>query len=79
MVGRRPSQQTQDIEQMLSQCWASVYDVAPTLTQHWFSVSCFLGCRCPPGFLDVSFSGDDPCCGSTHPWQIESSDPLSRC
>ena len=25
---------------MLGQCWPAVYDVGPTLTHHWFNVSC---------------------------------------
>ena len=29
------SQQTRDIEPMLGQCLPAVYDVGPTLTQHW--------------------------------------------
>ena len=28
---------------MLVQCWTYVYDVGPTLDQHWFNVSCLLG------------------------------------
>ena len=28
---------------MLFQCWPAVYDVGPTLNQHWFNVSCLLG------------------------------------
>ena len=38
------SQQTRDIEPMLVQYWPAVYDVGPTLIQHWFNVSCLLGC-----------------------------------
>ena len=36
------SQQTQDIEHMLDQCWASLVDVEPTLVQHSSDVSCLL-------------------------------------
>ena len=36
-------QQTREVEPMLGQCWASVLDDEPTLTQHWFNVSCLLG------------------------------------
>ena len=32
------TQRIRDIEQMLVQCWPDVYDVGPTLTQHWFTV-----------------------------------------
>ena len=28
---------------MLGQCWADVVDGGPTLSQHWFDVSCLLG------------------------------------
>ena len=41
------TQETQDIETMLGQCWADVVDIGPTLTQHWFNVSCLLS---SPGF-----------------------------
>ena len=37
------SQQSRDVEPMLGQCWPAVYDVGPTLTQHWSNVSCLLG------------------------------------
>ena len=30
-----PTQQTQYIVQLLSQCWDSVYAAGPTLTQQW--------------------------------------------
>ena len=33
------SQQTQDIEPLLGQCWASVVDAGPTLNQRWFNAS----------------------------------------
>ena len=42
-------QQTQVIDPMLVQCWASVVDGGPTLDQHWVYVSCLLG----PGFRSV--------------------------
>ena len=29
--------------QYVGQCWPAVYDVGPTLTQHWLNVSCLLG------------------------------------
>ena len=34
------SHQTRDIGPMLCQCRSAVYDVGPTLNQHWFNVSC---------------------------------------
>ena len=34
------SLETQDIEPMMGQCWPAVYDGGPTLTHHWFNVSC---------------------------------------
>ena len=37
------TQQTRYIEPMSAQCWADVYDVGPTLSQHWYYVSCLLG------------------------------------
>ena len=37
------SQQTRDAEPMLIQCLPRVGDSGPTLNQHWFSISCFLG------------------------------------
>ena len=43
------SQQTQDSEPMLFQCWPTVYDVGPTLKQHWFSVLGLQGCH--PGYM----------------------------
>ena len=38
-----PTQQTLHIDPMLDQCWLTVYDVEPTLVQHWVYVSCLLG------------------------------------
>ena len=37
------AQQTRNIEPMLGQYRPAVYDVGPTLAQHWFNVSCLLG------------------------------------
>ena len=37
------SQQTQDIDPMLDQCCATVYDAGSTLVQHWVDVSCLPG------------------------------------
>ena len=37
------SQQTRYIEPLLGQYWPAVYDVGPTLAQHWFNGSCLLG------------------------------------
>ena len=37
------SQQTRDVLPMLAQCWASVVDGGPTLSQHWVNFSCLLG------------------------------------
>ena len=37
------SQQTRYIDSMLGECWPTVFDVDPTLTQHWVNVSCLLG------------------------------------
>ena len=28
--------------QLLVQCWLTVYDVGPTLNQHWINASCLL-------------------------------------
>ena len=28
---------------MLVHCWSAVYDVGPTVNQHWVNVSCLLG------------------------------------
>ena len=36
-------QQTRDIKPMLGSCWSSIVDDEPTLTQHWFNISCLLG------------------------------------
>ena len=33
---------TRGIEPMSGQCLPTVYDVGPTLTRHWFNVSCLL-------------------------------------
>ena len=35
--------QTQDVYSMLVQCWPDIYDVDPTLKQHWVNISCLLG------------------------------------
>ena len=37
------TQQTRCIEPLLVKCWPAVYDVGPTLNQHWFNVSYSLG------------------------------------
>ena len=53
------SQQTRDIEPMLALCWADVYDVGPTLSQHWLNASCLLGCRVnykPHKYLQIALS-----------------------
>ena len=39
------SQQTGDIDPVLDQCWATVYDAGPTLVQHWVDVSCVMQSR----------------------------------
>ena len=39
----QPSQQTRDFLPMVGQCWVTVYDVGPTLSQHWVKVPCLLG------------------------------------
>ena len=49
---RATIQQTRDIEPLLWQCWSTVYDAGPTLTQQWFNVSCLLGT--PPTMLSSS-------------------------
>ena len=38
-----PSHQTRDIETLLLQCWATVYDAGQTLKQQWLNVSWLLG------------------------------------
>ena len=45
-----PPQQTRHIEPLLVQCWSTVYDACPTLSQQWLNVSCSLGplVRIPP-------------------------------
>ena len=37
------SLQTRHKDQMLDQCWPAVYDVGPTLIQHWIYAPCLLG------------------------------------
>ena len=37
------TEQTQDIDPILNQSWATVYDAGPTLFQHWVNASCLLG------------------------------------
>ena len=32
------------VDPMLVQCWPTICDVGPTSNQHWFNVSCLLGC-----------------------------------
>ena len=39
----RHSQQARDVEQMLALCWSIIFNVAPTLNQHWLNVPCLLG------------------------------------
>ena len=36
------SQLTRDIQPVLAQCWASVKNGGPTLSQHWLNVLCLL-------------------------------------
>ena len=40
---RCSSQQTRHIAPMSVYCWSTVYDAGPPVTQHWVTVSCFLG------------------------------------
>ena len=50
------SQQTRAIEPMLDHGWPAVYDVGPTLNQHWFNGSCLPGCpinQVHTGAIDV--------------------------
>ena len=37
------AQQTRHIDPMLDQCWPTVYDVGPTLFQHWIDAPYLLG------------------------------------
>ena len=43
ILGRRGTLQTQVVEPMLAEFWARLEDDEPTLSQHWFNVSCFWG------------------------------------
>ena len=54
-LGSILSQQTQDIDSMLDQCWASVVDLA----QHWFNITClvFAGLDHVANSANPSFSG----------------------
>ena len=38
-----PQHCTRDIDPMLNQCWASVYDASPTLNHHWVNFPCLVG------------------------------------
>ena len=42
-VSPQATQQVQDIDPMLNQCWSTVYDAGTTLDQHWASIDsmCF--------------------------------------
>ena len=40
---QRGSQQMQDVESMLVQRCFTIYDVGPTVNQHWFDVLCLMG------------------------------------
>ena len=40
--------QTQDVESMVFQCWATVCDAGPTLKYHWFNVLYLLGIAYTP-------------------------------
>ena len=40
------TQQTRDMNQMLGQCWTSIVDGGPILTQHWIHVSCLMDRDC---------------------------------
>ena len=37
------TQQTRNIDPMLFKCWPTLFDVGPTLKQHWLNVLCLLG------------------------------------
>ena len=43
--GVRAASWTRDVQPMMGQRWAIVYDAGPTLTHHWFYVSCLLLAR----------------------------------
>ena len=38
-----PTPQTKNINSLLDQCWASVCDAGPALTQQWVNLSCLQG------------------------------------
>ena len=42
----RTIQQTRDNQPMIGYCWPNVFDVGPTITQHWINASCLLGAIC---------------------------------
>ena len=44
MIKTTASQQTRYVDSMLLQCWPTVYDVGPILSQHCVNESCLLGC-----------------------------------
>ena len=39
----RSVQRTRDVQPLLVQSWANVFDAGPTLYQHWLNVSCLMG------------------------------------
>ena len=61
------SKRARDVQPLLVQCWAIVYDAGPTLHQHWLNVRCLWNglkhcrfapslpkyCMCPSRWLDT--------------------------
>ena len=44
------SQVTQDVDSVLGYCWPSVFDAVTAISQHWVSISYFLGTDVRPHF-----------------------------
>ena len=53
------TQQTRDIDPMLFQCRAIVFDVGPTIKQQWDNSSCLLGTHTPHGMIPHALLASD--------------------
>ena len=73
-LDKTPTQQTQDIEPLLVQCWSTVYDAGSTLNQQFLNILCLLGRNnshvgnpiCIPDF----FTWQDSYPANTSHWSI---------
>ena len=64
----RSSLQTRYIASMLAQCWDSVEDGGPTLSQHRVNVSCLLGCITTIHFSTIIYMYTQNCTRHDSEW-----------